>query len=48
MGTRRCDMADDLEKRGPQDRTRIGLMEPYEVQYWADKFGVRRSGCQKP
>jgi hypothetical protein len=35
-------MADDLEKRGPQDRTRISLMEPHEVQYWADKLGVSK------
>jgi hypothetical protein len=35
-------MTDDLDNRGPQDRTRISLMEPYEVQYWADKFGVSK------
>jgi hypothetical protein len=31
-----------ISKRGPQDRSRISLTEPYEVQYWADKFGVSK------
>jgi uncharacterized protein DUF3606 len=35
-------MADDLTHKGPQDRSRISLLEPYEVQYWADKFGVSK------
>jgi Protein of unknown function (DUF3606) len=35
-------MADDLSKKGPADRSRINLAEPYEVQYWADKFGVSK------
>jgi hypothetical protein len=35
-------MADDLSKKGPADRSRINLLEPYEVQYWADKFGVSK------
>ena len=35
-------MADDLSKRGPADRSRINLSEPYEVQYWADKFNVSK------
>jgi hypothetical protein len=35
-------MSDDLTKKGPQDRSRINLSEPYEVQYWADKFGVSK------
>ena len=35
-------MPDDLSKRGPQDRSRINLREPYEVQYWADKFDVSK------
>ena len=33
-------MADDPNERGPADRSRISLLEPHEVQYWADKFGV--------
>jgi Protein of unknown function (DUF3606) len=35
-------MADDLSKKGPPDRSRINLTEPYEVQYWADKFDVSK------
>jgi Protein of unknown function (DUF3606) len=35
-------MADDLSKKGPADRSRINLLEPYEVQYWADKFDVSK------
>jgi len=35
-------MADDLTNKGPADRSRINLSEPYEVQYWADKFGVSK------
>jgi Protein of unknown function (DUF3606) len=35
-------MADDLSKRGPADRSRINLSEPYEMQFWADKFGVSK------
>jgi hypothetical protein len=31
---------DDPTKRGPADRTRINVHEPYELRYWADKFGV--------
>jgi Protein of unknown function (DUF3606) len=35
-------MPDDLTNKGPQDQSRISLLEPYEVQYWADKFGVSK------
>jgi hypothetical protein len=35
-------MADDLSKKGPADRSQISLLEPHEVQYWADKFGVSK------
>jgi Protein of unknown function (DUF3606) len=35
-------MPDDVSHRGPADRSRISLMEPYEVQYWADEFGVSK------
>ena len=35
-------MADDLTNKGPQDRSRISLLEPHEVQYWADKFNVSK------
>ncbi|HEY4678796.1 MAG TPA: DUF3606 domain-containing protein [Candidatus Angelobacter sp.] len=36
-------MADDKTKRGPQDRSRVSLSEPYEVEYWTKKFGVSKS-----
>ena len=35
-------MPDDLTNRGPQDRSLISLLEPHEVQYWADKFNVSK------
>jgi hypothetical protein len=35
-------MPDDLSQKGPADKSRISLTEPYEVQYWADKFGVSK------
>ena len=35
-------MADDLSKRGAQDRDRINIHEQWEVNYWTDKFGVSR------
>jgi hypothetical protein len=33
-------MADDLENRGPQDRSKVNLGEDYEIQYWTKRFGV--------
>jgi hypothetical protein len=33
-------MADDLTKRGRQDRERISLTEEWELRYWCDKFQV--------
>jgi Protein of unknown function (DUF3606) len=35
-------MVDDLTNKEPQDRSRISLLEPHEVQFWADKFGVSK------
>jgi Protein of unknown function (DUF3606) len=35
-------MPHDLTDEDAQDRTRISLLEPHEVQYWADKFGVSK------
>jgi Protein of unknown function (DUF3606) len=29
-------------KKGPADRSRISLLEPHEVQYWADRFNVSK------
>jgi hypothetical protein len=33
-------MADDLKKRGPEDRSRISMSEKWEVQYWTKELGV--------
>lgn len=35
-------MADDLNNRGAQDRSRINVHEAHEVAYWTRKFGVTR------
>jgi hypothetical protein len=35
-------MPDDLSRKGAADRSRISLLEPHEVQYWADKFNVSK------
>jgi hypothetical protein len=33
-------MADDPTKKRPQDSSRINTNEKYELQYWAEKFGI--------
>jgi hypothetical protein len=33
-------MPDDKADRGPQDRARINIHEPYEVSYWTKALGV--------
>ncbi len=33
-------MSDDLNNRGPQDRSRINMSEKWEVQYWTKELGV--------
>jgi len=33
-------MSDDLEDRGPADRSRVSLSEPWEVTYWTRVFDV--------
>ena len=35
-------MADDKNKRGEPDRSRISLSEDYEVRYWTQELGVTR------
>jgi hypothetical protein len=32
-------MADDLTNRGPADRTRVNIHEPWEVRWWCREFG---------
>ena len=33
-------MNDDLERRGPEDKSKISLTEAWEVRYWTKRFGV--------
>jgi hypothetical protein len=33
-------MSDNLNDRGPADRTRVNVNEDYEARYWAEKWGV--------
>ena len=32
-------MSDNLQDRGPQDRSRVNLNQEHEVRYWAKHFG---------
>lgn len=33
-------MSDNLNKRGPQDASKINVNEEWELRYWTQKFGV--------
>jgi hypothetical protein len=33
-------MSDNLNKRGPADRSRVNVNEPWELSYWSSHFGV--------
>ena len=33
-------MADDKTKRGPADRSRINVNEPYELDYWSKELDL--------
>jgi diaminopimelate decarboxylase len=33
-------MSDDLNKRGPQDASRINVNEDWELKHWTRKLGV--------
>ena len=35
-------MADNLQKRGGSDRSRIDIHQDYELNDWAEKFGVTK------
>lgn len=37
---KRGTMTDDMNDRGPRDRTRINVNQAYELRYWTRKFGV--------
>jgi hypothetical protein len=40
-------MADDLAKKGSQDRTHINMHEDYEVKYWTHHLGVSREELKR-
>jgi Protein of unknown function (DUF3606) len=40
-------MADDKTKTGWQDDTKINIHQPYEVHYWANKFGVSQEALKR-
>ncbi len=33
-------MADNLQDRGPQDRSRINVNEEWELRYWTKELGL--------
>jgi hypothetical protein len=33
-------MSDNMQNRGPQDRSRISLGQEHEVRYWTRELGV--------
>jgi hypothetical protein len=39
-------MADDPKQTGKADDTRINLDQDYEVNYWANEFGVSRDALR--
>jgi hypothetical protein len=41
-----ADMADDLSKRGPQDRMRINVHEPWERKWWCQQLGITPAKLQ--
>lgn len=36
-------MSDDLSNRGPADRSRVNVNEPWEVRWWCQRFGCTES-----
>jgi hypothetical protein len=36
-------MSDDKTTRGPADRARINIHEPYEVEHWCKHFGCTKA-----
>jgi hypothetical protein len=40
-------MSDNLEQRGPQDRSRINVHESWEVAYWTKELGVSKEELEK-
>lgn len=40
-------MADNLQKAGAQDRSRINVNEEWEVRHWTEALGVTREQLEK-
>lgn len=40
-------MTDDLTKRGPADRSKINVHEPWELEYWTKALGVSADALRK-
>jgi hypothetical protein len=40
-------MSDNLNNRGPQDRSRINLSEEWEVAYWTRELGLTREELEQ-
>lgn len=40
-------MSDNLNNRGPQDRSRINVNESWEVAYWTKELGVSKEELEK-
>jgi hypothetical protein len=40
-------MSDDKQDRGPRDRERVNVNEPYEVRYWTRRFGCTESELRR-
>jgi hypothetical protein len=41
-------MADDPEKRGPADRSRVNVNEDDELRNWSDKWNVSHQQLRDP
>lgn len=40
-------MTQPMEIRGSIDASRVRLAEPFEVDYWTDRFGVSKERLEK-
>lgn len=40
-------MADNLQKAGAQDRSRINVHEEWEVRYWTEALGVSKEQLEE-
>jgi hypothetical protein len=36
-------MPDDLTKKRPEDSSKVNINEPYEVNYWTDRFKISKA-----